>query len=187
MIAVVVVVVIVVAALAGAYFLGVFGNSGSGSSNPAWLFKGAYATFSGTTTYQGQNINLTISVKVLDFNATKILSSTYEEVSVGGTPAGTPTNTTNWEPLNTNFVPVTPPGYTLTGTTSATRTIGGQSVPCTVYSYSGSTNGATSTITAYISNSAKFPVEFSITEQIPNGAPLSIDLLLIHTNIPGLP
>jgi uncharacterized protein (UPF0333 family) len=167
-------VVVVVATISGAYFLGLFASSG-----PPWLFKGAYATYSGETTYLSYTFNMTVRVQILDFNSTYVKTFTYFSIQ---SQLGSQNNqTTSWNKRSSELNYTAPTGYTLSKTYDTTRLIAGNAVDCTAYEY---TQGTT-TMTAYISKSIGFPEEITFYET-SSGTSISIDLTLVHTNIHGL-
>ena len=176
--AIVIVVIIAVAAVAGVYLLGVFDSP----KKQPWLFDGAYGTYSGETTYMTINFNFTIRVQVIKFNSTAAEFLSYYTLSYG---THTDSNqSTRWHPLNSSggidFAP--PSGYTLSRTYAATRYVSGNTYYCTAYEY---TKGRTS-ITAYVSNSVDFPVEFTYSSKPVTGSTLFLDLPIVQTNISGL-
>jgi len=173
-----VVAIIAVAALAGAYFLWGFGAP----KKDPWLFDGAYGTYSGETTYLTVTFNLTIRVQVIDFNSTAVETLSYYTLKYG---AHSDVNqSTQWHQLNSSggIEFTQPSGYTLSQTYSTTRYVSGSTYDCTAYQY---TKGRT-TLTAYVSNSVDFPVEFTYTSTPAVGAALSLDLPLVQTNIGAL-
>jgi len=170
--------VIAVAAVAGVYFLGGFDSS----KKQPWLFDGAYGTYSGETTYATVTFNFTIRVQVIDFNSSAVDTLSYYTLKYG---THDDTNqSTQWHQLNSSGgIDFTQPsGYTLSRTYSTTRYVSGNTYDCTAYEY---TKGRT-TLTAYVSNSVDFPVEFAYTSTPATGTTLSLDLPLVQTNISGL-
>ncbi|HXW95043.1 MAG TPA: hypothetical protein VEJ19_04990 [Nitrososphaerales archaeon] len=176
--AIVVVAIIAIAAVAGVYFLGVFGSP----NKQPWLFDGAYGTYSGETTYLTATINFTIRVQVINFNSTAVDTLSYYTLRDGA--RNDVNQSTRWHQLNsTGGIDFTQPsGYTLSRTYSTTRYVSGNTYGCTAYEY---TKGRT-TLTAYVSNSVDFPVEFTYSVVPAAGASLSLDLPLVQTNISGL-
>ena len=176
--AIVVVVIIALAAVAGAYLLGGFDSP----KKQPWLFDGAYSVYSGETTYMTTTFNLTIRVQVIKFNGTAAEFVSYYNLRYG-THSDT-NQSTQWRQLNStggiDFAQTS--GYTLSRTYAATRYVSGNTYDCTAYEY---TKGRTS-ITAYVSNSADFPVEFTYSSKPVTGTTLSLDLPIVQTNISGL-
>jgi hypothetical protein len=176
--AIVIVVITAVAAVSGVYFLGGFGSS----KKQPWLFDGAYGTYSGETSYLTATFNLTIRVQVINFNSTAVDTLSYYTLKYG---IHVDTNqSTQWHQLNSSGgIDFTqPPGYTLSRTYSTTRYVSGNTYDCAAYEY---TKGKT-TLTAYVSNSVDFPVEFTYSSTLATGSTLSLDLPLVQTNISGL-
>jgi len=176
--AIVLVVVIAVAAVAGVILWGAFDSS----KKQPWLFDGAYGTYSGETSHLGLTFNFTIRVQVINFNSTAAEFLSYYNLRYG-TYSDT-NQSTRWHQLNSgggiDFAP--PSGYTLSRTYDTTRYVSGNTYDCTAYEY---TKGRT-TITAYVSNSVGFPVEFTYLQTPATGGAISLDLPLVQTNISGL-
>ena len=173
-----IIVMIAAAAVAGVYFLGGF----DASKKQPWMFDGAYGTYSGETTYATVTFNFTIRVQVIDFNSSAVDTLSYYTLKYG---THDDTNqSTQWHQLNSSGgIDFTQPsGYTLSRTYSTTRYVSGNTYDCTAYEY---TKGRT-TLTAYVSNSVDFPVEFTYTSTPATGTTLSLDLPLVQTNISGL-
>ena len=177
-VAVVIIVVIAVAAVAGVYFLGGFGSA----KKEPWLFDEAYGTYSGETSYLTVTVNFTIRVQVINFNSTAVDTLSYYTLSYG-THSNT-NQSTQWHQLNSSGgIDFTQPsGYTLSRTYSTTRYVSGNTYDCTAYEY---VKGKT-TLTAYVSNSVDFPVEFAYTSTPATGGTFSLDIPLVQTNISGL-
>jgi len=171
---------ILVAAFAGVYYLNLFG-----SSKQPWLFKGAYGIYSGQTTFLAQTINFTIRLQIVDFNSTQVEMLTYYSLK---TPSSTDTNqTTSWNKLSSNLDYSGPLGLTLSRAYNTTRLVGLNTIDCTAYEYSGTTQGVNSDLTAFVSRSVGFPVEFTLSVTAAQSSTnLTLDLALVHTNIPGL-
>ena len=176
--AIVVVVIIAVAAVAGILLLGGFGNS----KKEPWLFNGAYGTYSGQSSYLTVNFNFTIRVQVIEFNNTAVDTLGYYTLKYG-THVNT-NQSTQWHQLNSSggIEFGQPSGYTLSQTYSTTRYVSGNTYDCTAYEY---IKGKT-TLTAFVSNSVDFPVEFTYTSTPTTGGTFSLDIPLVQTNINGL-
>jgi len=177
-VAVVIVIVIAVAAVAGVYFLGGFGSD----KKEPWLFVGAYGTYSGETSYLTVTVNFTIRVQVISFNSTAADTLSYYTLGYG-THSGT-NQSTQWHQLNSSggIIFTQPSGYTLSRAYSTTRYVSGNTYDCTAYEY---VKGKT-ILTAYVSNSADFPVEFTYTSTSAAGGAFSLDIPIVQTNIVGL-
>jgi hypothetical protein len=173
--AIVIVVIFVVAAVTGVYFLGGFGPS----KKQPWLFDGAYGTYSGETTYLTVTFNFTIRVQVINFNSTAVDTLSYYTLQYG--THNNSNQSTQWHQLNSSGgIDFTQPsGYTLSRTYSTTRYVSGNTYDCTAYEY---TKGKT-TLTAFVSNSVDFPVEFTYSAPALGS---TLDLPLVRTNIGGL-
>jgi len=164
--------------VAGVYFLGGFGN---GKKEP-WLFDGAYGTYSGETSYLTVTFNFTIRVQVINSNSTAVDTLSYYTLRYG-THSDT-NQSTQWHRLNSSGgIDFTQPsGYTLSRSYSTTRYVSGNTYDCTAYEYA---KGKT-TLTAYVSNSVDFPVEFTYTSTPATGSTFLLDIPLVQTNISGL-
>ena len=175
-IAIVIVAIVAVAAITGVYFLGGFGSS----KKQPWQFDGAYATYSGEMS--NPSINLTIRVQVINYNSTAVDTLSYYNLKVG--THVNENQSTQWHQLNSSGGSdfTQPSGYILSRTYSTTRYVSGNTYDCTAYEY---TKGRT-TLTAYVSNSVDFPVEFTYASTPVNGATFFIDLPIIQSNISGL-
>jgi hypothetical protein len=175
--AIIVVVVIAVAAVAGVYFLG-----GFASKKQPWLFDGAYGTYSGETSYLTVTFNFTIRVQVINFNSTAAEFLSYYTLRYG-THSDT-NQSTQWHQLNSSggIDFAQPLMYRLYRTYATTRYVSGNTYDCTAYEYA---KGRT-TLTAYVSNSVDFPVEFTYSATPATGGTISIDLPIVQTNISGL-
>jgi len=173
---IIIVLIIAVAAVAGVFLLGGFGSP----KKQPWQFDGAYATYSGDMSSPA--VNLTIRVQVINYNSTAVDTLSYYNLKVG--THVNENQSTQWHQLNSSGgIDFTQPsGYTLSRTYSITRYVSGNTYDCTAYEY---TKGRT-TLTAYVSNSVDFPVEFTYSSTPITGATYLLDLPIVQSNISGL-
>lgn len=148
----------------------------------AWLFKGAYAKYDGSTSVMGFSFDFSVKMEVLDFNATHAYMSTSFSLS------SNIVQTINQE--NSTWVPLSQVGFTNAFSESnITRTydetinfgnLGGRS--CTVYEIA--TDGPTMTI--YVDKAIGWPLKMTVSMSGEGTTSLSLDIKLVDTNIPGL-
>jgi len=181
--AIVLIVILALAAVSGAYLLGAF----SPPNKYPWLFKGAYATYSGQSTMTGIFANTTgiatFSIQVLNFNSTHAQMQYNFSGGIGSQSSSN--QTIRWVKLSPSFVEVnsTQTNSTLVRTYNTSVNISGKTINCTAYEFELFSNENS---TVCISNSVGFPVEFTLLESIPFGGTFSYNLQLVRTNISGL-
>ncbi len=154
-------------------------------SNPigqdAWLFKGAYAEYDGSTSVMGYDFGFSVRIEVLDFNATHAyMSNSYKmESNIDGTI----------EHKNSTWVELSEIDFTnafsesnMTNTYDATIDYRQGKRTCTVYEYA--TDGPT--VTVYIDKQISWPLKMTIAMNGENSVSLGLDINLADTNIPGL-
>jgi hypothetical protein len=181
-------IVVIGAALAVALSLTVIGpaenqvqSSESGGSQPSasWIAKGAYATYQGSTSVLGFNIDFTAKMEIVDLNATSVEIQTDFNMS---TPYGSDSNsTTQW--VSRENMTFQPEGLVLNSTSTAQVTIPGLGTQsCTVYQYSGQGVSAT----YYVDDKIQWPIKIVMTSPEVEGQSYSMNITLVSTNIPGL-
>ena len=147
-------------------------------SQTAWLFKGAYATYEGTTTVSFIPVNMTVREEVVDYNSThaQVLVFMRMESSLTGPIEQ---QNTSWIDLRKNEHEIE--GATLTRTYEDHVYIEGLGTRlCTIYEYMDDN----STWTYYIDKAIGWPVKLKL---VTTGlGAFSLDLILKETNIPGL-
>jgi len=148
----------------------------------AWLFKGAYAKYAGSTSVMGYGFDFSIRLEVLDFNSTHAYMSTSfkMESNIGGTA----------EEENSTWVELSKIGFanafSETNVTNAYEatidfgTLGKRD--CTVYEYI--TDGPTMTV--YVDKTIGWPLKMKLTMNGEESISLSLDIVLVDSNIPGL-
>ena len=148
----------------------------------AWLFKGAYAKYDGSTSVMGFSFDFSVKMEVLDFNAThaKMLTSFSLSSNI--------VETVNQE--NSTWVPLSQVGFTnafsesnITRTYDETINFGNLgSRTCTVYEIA--TDGPTMAI--YVDKTIGWPLKMTVSMAGEGTVSLSLDIKLVDTNIPGL-
>lgn len=148
----------------------------------AWLFKGAYAKYEGSTSVMGFGFNFSVKLEVLDFNSTHAYMSTSFKMgsSLGETV----------EEENSTWVELSQVGFlnafsegNVTTSYEATLDFGSLGTrSCTVYEYA--TDGPTMTV--YVDKAIGWPLKMKASMTGEGSISLSLDINLVDTNIPGL-
>jgi len=143
-----------------------------------WLFKGAYAVYSGKTTVLFIPVEFTFRLEVLDYNSTHVKMLTYQRIDGF---ASIENSTTAWQPL-----------IKTTGSAPPSRTyesdlyVEGIGLRhCMVYVYEGYNNVST----VYVDKGINWPLKFQYNYTYSflwSDVPLFLDLRMTDTNIPGL-
>ena len=175
----------VVGLVVGAFLVSALLSKPNGQD--AWLFKGAYAKYEGSTSVQvgvGFNVSFDFSVKleVLDFNATHAYMSTSFKMgsSIGETV----------EDENSTWVELSKVGFVnafsesnVTKSYDANMDFEGLGTrSCTVYEFA--TDGPTMTV--YVDKAIGWPLKMKASMAGEDSFSLSLDINLVDTNIPGL-
>jgi hypothetical protein len=151
----------------------------------AWLFKGAYAEYEGSTSMTVLTINVDIGFvvrqEVLDFNNTHAKISTYFKMSSSFETVEN--ETAAWLPLSQmGFMNVFEEGNLTNSFESSVDIAGFGTRTCMVYEYAISDNGLTMTV--YVDKAIGWPLK--MTASMTGSYPMSLDINLVETNIPGL-
>jgi len=173
--AVVVIVIVVVAGVFAYWWL----SRPPPSSQAAWLFDGAYATYSGQTTVLTVSVNLTMRLEVVDYNSTHAKLLTYMKMT-SSVMAPVEWQNTTWTDLRTASYEVE--GYDLAYTHEGEVYIEGLGTKhCMISKYV----SPDITMMYYVDKETEWPlkIEFTITE---DSMSMDFDLTLKETNIPGL-
>jgi hypothetical protein len=152
----------------------------------AWLFKGAYAEYEGSTSMTVMTINVDVSFtvrqEVVDFNSTHVLVSTSFQMSSSVGESVEDENTT-WVPLSqAGFINAFDEGNFTESYEESVNIPGIGTRTCTVYQFDISDSGLTMTV--YVDKAIGWPLK--ITASMTGIYPMSLDINLTDTNIPGL-
>lgn len=182
-----VIAVAVIAVVVGAFLVSALLSSPQGQD--AWLFKGAYAEYKGSTSMTVMTIDVEVSFavrqEVVDFNSTHVLVSTSFQMSSSVGESVEDENTT-WVPLSqAGFINAFDEGN-FTESYEATVDIPGIGTrTCTVYEFEISDDGLTMTV--YVDKAIGWPLKMTVsTDEDLLGLDLELDINLVETNIPGL-
>jgi hypothetical protein len=197
-----IVAVVAVSIIIGAFLVSGFISSPQGGTSinqdqNEWLFKGAYATYKGSTTFTSDDIDMydlsmdidfNVRLEVDDFNTTHALISTSFQMcsSINGMDGETV------EDENSTWVPLSQIGFmgafddvNLTSSYKSTVDIAGLGTrTCTVYEYAISDEGLMMKV--YVDNAIDWPLKMTVSMTGENFLNLSLDINLIDTNIPVL-
>lgn len=162
-----------------------------------WLFKGAYATYEGSTTFTSDDIDMydmsmdvdfNVRMEIVDFNTTHALISTSFQMSssINGMDGETV------EDENSTWVPLSQMGFmgafddvNLTSSYKSTVNIAGLGTrSCTVYEYAISDEDLSMKV--YVDDAIDWPLKMTMSMNGENSISLSLDINLIDTNIPAL-
>jgi len=203
-----IVAVIAVSVVVGAFLVSAFisapsQDQGSPQGQDAWVFKGAYATYKGSTTLTAEDmgmqdmymdfnftVDFTIRQEIVDFNNTHALISTSFQMSSSfGEMDGETVNETNstWVPLSQMGLMTAFEDVDLTNSYESTVNIAGFGTrACMVYEYAIAEDGLTMTV--YVDKTIEWPLKMtmSMTNTELSGVELELDINLTATNIPVL-
>jgi hypothetical protein len=177
-----IVAIVAVSVVVGALLVSAFISSPQGQD--AWLFKGAYAEYEGSTTVSFVTIGFTIREEVLDFNSTHVKISTY--FNMGSSYGESVENeTAAWVPLSQAGVMNAFEEGNLTTSYESTVDIAGFGTRnCMVYEYTISDEGLTMTV--YVDKAIDWPLKMTVSMTGEDSISLSLDINLVETNIPAL-
>ena len=197
-----IVAIVAVSIVVGAFLVSGFISSPQDGNSPNqdqdnWLFKGAYATYEGSTTFtsddtdmydMSMDIDFNVRMEIVDFNTTHALISTSFQMSssINGMDGETV------EDENSTWVPLSQMGFmgafddvNLTSSYKSTVNIAGLGTrSCTVYEYAISDEGLSMTV--YVDDAIDWPLKMTVSMSGENSISLSLDINLIDTNIPAL-
>jgi hypothetical protein len=192
-----IVAIVVIAVVVGAFLVSAF-ISAPPQGQDAWLFKGAYATYEGSTSLTAEDIGMfdmsvsvdfTVRLEVVDFNSTHVLVSTSFRMSssFGGMDGETVEDETSaWVPLSEMGFMAEFEDVNLTNSYESTVNIEGFGTrTCMIYEYALSDDGLAMTV--YIDKAIGWPLKMTISaEENELGLDLALDIKLTETNIPAL-
>jgi hypothetical protein len=182
-----VIAVAVIAVVIGAFLVTAFLSQPQGQS--AWLFKGAYAEYEGTTSMEISFVTVSFSVtlrqEVVDFNSThaQLLTSVSIDSSLSGSieEEVMDEEVTIWVDLSKNQYQIDE--ATLVNTYEANLPFEGfGNRDCIVYVYA--TGGPTLTI--YVDKQIGWPLKMNMGMIGEDDLSLDLDITLVETNIPAL-
>ncbi len=192
-----VVAIVAVAVIVGALLVSAFISSPQGQD--AWLFKGAYATYEGSTSISAEelgmlgmslSIDFTVRQEIVDFNDTHALVSTSFEMSSSFGEFGGETESDEesaWVPLSEMGLMTAFDDVDLTNSYESTVNIDGFGTrTCMVYEYEIADEGLMMTV--YVDKTIEWPLKMTIsmTNTELSGVNLELDINLVETNIPAL-
>ena len=174
--------VAVIAVVIGAFLVTAFLSQPQGQS--AWLFKGAYAKYEGTTSMDVLSISVSFSFtlrqEVVDFNSThaQLLTSVSMDSSLS---EPVEEEVTVWVDLSKNQYLIEE--GTLVDSYEANLPFEGfGNRDCIVYEYA--TDGPTLTI--YVDKQIGWPLKMNVGMTGEDDLSLDLDINLVETNIPAL-
>ncbi len=194
--------IVAIAVVVGALLVSAFISNPQPQGQDAWLFKGAYATYEGSTSISAEeigdmfdmsiSIDFTVRQEIVDFNDTHALISTSFEMSSSFGEFGGDTEQNEesaWVPLSEMglMTAFEDEDIDLTNSYESTVNIDGIGTrTCMVYEYDISDEGLSMTV--YVDKIIEWPLKLSISmtnTDLP-GAELELDINLTETNIPAL-
>ena len=160
----------------------VSGLASKPTGQDAWLFRGAYAEYDGSTSVMGFGFDFSVKLEVLDFNSTHAYMST--SVKMGSTLGEIE------EQQNSTWVELSKVGFidafsetNITSSYDTTLNFGNLGTrSCTVYEIA--TDGPTMTV--YVDKTIGWPLKMKASMTGEGSLSLSLDINLADTNIPGL-
>lgn len=197
-----IVAVIAVSVVVGAFFVSAF-ISVPPEGQDVWLFKGAYATYVGSTTMTADDIGLSdmsmsfdfivdfnVRLEVVDFNSTHALVSTSYRMSMSSSLGGMDEETVENE--SSTWVPISQMSFmnsfedvNLTRSYGSTVNIPGFGTrTCMVYEYALSNEGLAMTV--YVDKAIDWPLKMSVSMTGVSPVTFSLDINLVETNISAL-
>lgn len=172
-------------------------------SNPqgqeTWLFKGAYATYEGSTSVSAEELSMfgmSLSIdfgvrqEIVDFNDTHALVSTSFQMSSSFGEFGGETESDEksaWVPISEMGLMSAFEDVDLTNNYESTVNIDGFGTrTCMVYEYEIAEDGITMEV--YVDKAIEWPLKMklSMTNTELSGVNLELDINLVETNIPAL-
>jgi len=189
--------VVSVCIVIGALLVSAFISSPQGQE--AWLFKGAYAKYGGSTSFSTRDIGMldmslsidfTVRQEVVDFNSTHVLVSTSFQMSSSLGEFGEETvenQESAWVPLSEMGLMTAFEEVELTNSYESTLNIDSFGTrTCMVYEYEIADEGLTMTV--YVDKTIDWPLKMTIsmTNTELSGVNLELDINLVETNILAL-
>ena len=190
---------VAVALVVGALFVSGIIPSSQPLDQDDWLFKGAYATYEGSTSISAEElgvlgmslvVDFTVRQEIVDFNDTHALVSTSFQMSSSfGEYGGDPEENREsaWIPLSEMGLMTAFEDVDVTNSYESTVNIDGIGTrTCMVYEYKIADDGLEMTV--YVDKTIKWPLKMTIsmTNTELSGVNLELDINLAETNIPSL-
>jgi hypothetical protein len=194
--------IVAVAVVVGALLVSAFISSPQPQGQDSWLFKGAYATYEGSTSISAEelgglidlsmNIDFTVRQEIVDFNETHALVTTSFQMSSSFGEYGGDTQQNEesaWVQLSEMGLMTAFKTEDIALTNSYESTVNIDALGtrnCMVYEYEISDDGLTMTV--YVDKIIEWPLKMrvDITNTELTGAALELDINLKETNIPAL-
>jgi len=189
--------VVAVSVIVGALLVSAFISSPQGQET--WLFKGAYATYEGSTSVSAEELSMfgmSLSIdfgvrqEIVDFNDTHALVSTSFQMSSSFGEFGGETESDEesaWVPISEMGLMSAFEDVDLTNSYESTVNIDGFGTrTCMVYEYEIAEDGLTMEV--YVDKAIEWPLKMklSMTNTELSGVDLELDINLVETNIPAL-
>ena len=153
-------------------------NARQGMAGP-WMFKGAYATYTGQIEGLSTPSSINEAIQVIGLNATHVQIQTSSSIATSFTPALSD-QTISW--INKVNISFQPPGETLAGTYKTNVTVRGIGIrECIVYNYVNEEINAT----YFIDKILRWPLRIDYATVFENQT-YHIDFNLKDTNIKEL-
>jgi len=184
---------VIIAALLASAFIS------SPQGEESWLFKGAYATYEGSTSVSAEelgmfgmslSIDFGVRQEIIDFNDTHALVSTSFQMSSSFGEFGGETESDEksaWVPLSKVGLMNAFEDVDLTNSYESTVNVDGFGTrTCMVYEYEIADDGLTMNV--YVDKSIGWPLKMTIsmTNTELSGVKLELSINLVETNIPAL-
>jgi len=175
------VVAIAVVGLVVVAFL-VSGLASKPTGQDAWLFRGAYAKYGGSTSVMGFGFDFSVKLEVLDFNSTHAYMSTSVKMGSSLVEIEEQENSTWIELSKVGFIDAFSESN-ITSSYDTTLDFGSLGTrSCTVYEIA--TDGPTMTV--YVDKTIGWPLKMKASMTGEGSLSLSLYINLVDTNIPGL-
>ena len=196
---IIIIAAVVVAFLVGALFVSGIIPSSQPKGQDAWLFKGAYATYEGSTSVSTEepgmfgmllSMDFTIRQEIVDFNKTHaLISFSYQMSSSFGEFGGDLEENTQsaWVPLSEMGLMTVFEDVEVINSYESTVNIDGIGTrTCIVYEYKIEEEGLAMTV--YVDKTIEWPLKITIsmTNTELSAVDLELDINLTETNIPLL-
>lgn len=189
--------IVAVSVIVGALLVSAFISSPQGQET--WLFKGAYATYEGSTSVSAEELSMfgmSLSIdfgvrqEIVDFNDTHALVSTSFQMSSSFGEFGGETESDEksvWVPISEMGLMSAFEDVDLTNNYESTVNIDGFGTrTCMVYEYEIAEDGIIMEV--YVDKAIEWPLKMklSMTNTELSGVDLELDINLVETNIPAL-